>query len=206
MSIVPSNRPNVRRDDIENLLESLDEHSRVVYPAARGGTDYLVKARVFIVGIRGYYLDTMGEKGLNDRGIYDDALIIVSPHVFGAFNANTDPSIERQGIATIRPGVYPFRKGNHGISRPGGGYPAFRPATKNEELPVFRDGVKTPWNGVATNIHKGGYGTTSSEGCQTIFPDQWEAFRSLAYAEMDRYSQEIVPYVLVENHGGKLTF
>ena len=52
--------------------------------------------------------------------------------------------------------------------------------------------------GVAINIHRGGYNTTSSLGCQTIHPSQWEAFIALAYLEMDRAGQKTIPYLLVE--------
>jgi lysozyme len=158
--------------------------------------DHGVRDPVVLVGIRGYYLDTMGRPGMNDRGIYDDAMIVTSPSIHASFNANTDPSITRPGIATLKPGVHPYCKGRHGISR-GPGYPALRPATPGERLPVVRDGIGDDF-GVAINIHKGGYYSTSSEGCQTIFPDQWEGFINLVYEQMDRYGVSTIPYVLVE--------
>ncbi len=128
----------------------------------------------YVLGVRGYYRDSMGKVGVQERGIYDDAIFVVGPDVFAAFNANTDPSFFRKGVASLMPGWYPYRPGKHGISRPGGGYPAFRPATRGEALPVYRDGEdgisKRP--GIAINIHRGGINTTSSEGCQTIHPAQ----------------------------------
>lgn len=152
---------------------------------------------VVLVGVRGYYRDTMGKAGVNDRGIYDDALFIVSPTHFSAWNANTDPSTHRQGIASLVPGVHRYRRGNHGVSRPGGGYPAFRPATKNEELPVVRDGVVNPRPGVAINIHRGSRTSTSSEGCQTVPPQQWDAFYAALSNEMKRHGATSFPYLLI---------
>lgn len=153
--------------------------------------------QVVLVGVRGYYKDTMGKPGVNDRGIYDDALFIVSPTNFSSYNANTDPSAHRPGIASLVPGVHRYRRGNHGISRPGGGYPAFRPATKNEELPVVRDGVINPRPGVAINIHRGSRKSTSSEGCQTLPPDQWDAFYATLSGEMKRHGVTTFPYILI---------
>jgi hypothetical protein len=46
------------------------------------------------------------------------------------------------------------------------------------------------------NIHRGGYHVTSSAGCQTIWPDQWESFLSLVKGELERYKQPRVPYLL----------
>lgn len=157
-----------------------------------------ITAPVVLVGIRGYYKDTMGKPGQNDRGLYDDALFIVSPTHFSSWNGNTDPSVYRPGMASLVPGVHMYRKGNHGISRPGGGYPAFRPATPGEQLPVTRDGVLNPRPGVAINIHRGGKNTTSSEGCQTLPPQQWDAFYAALSGEMKRHSVKTFPYVLVD--------
>lgn len=160
------------------------------------------KGRVVLVMIPGYYLDTMGERGKNDRGIYDDAMIVVGPNVYATFNANTDPSAYRpktaikQGMATLKAGEHEYRIGNHGLSKPGGGYPAFRPATKGEKLPVWRDGDPDEnAYGVALNIHRGGYHGTSSEGCQTIYPDQWITFYTLAVGEMKRLGQKTITLI-----------
>lgn len=160
---------------------------------------------VFIIAFRGYYMDTMGVPGKNDRGIYDDCICVASNSVFMTFNGNTDPSRfrpatkDQQGVATLIPGVYPYRKGKHGIAtHTDGGYWAFRPATKNEAVPVTRDGQTGTFEGIAINIHKGGYGTTSSEGCQTIHPDQWNDFRDTVYDLMAQCNQDKILYVLAD--------
>jgi lysozyme len=155
-----------------------------------------IEDKVVLIGIRGYYSETFQPSG-NQRGLYDDAIFVISPDAYVSFNANTDPSIFRKGIATLKAGVHRFKKGKHGLSKPGGGYPALRAANANEELPVTRD-EEGDSLGIAINIHKGGYGTTSSLGCQTIYPDQWDAFINLVYAEMDRYKQKTIPYLLIE--------
>lgn len=160
-----------------------------------------VPDKVVLLGIRGYYKRTMGNPDSNDRGIYDDAIFIISPDHFSSYNANTDPSKYIKGIATLKTGVHYYKKGNHGISRPGGGYPALRPATRGEKLPVTRDaenGAIVDDYGIAINIHKGSRNSTSSEGCQTIYPDQWSDFINAVYDEMRRYKQEVIPYILIE--------
>jgi len=180
--MIPASSPRATRALIERLAKKAAKELPAVY----------------LVGVRGYYRDTMGKTGTNDRGIYDDALFIVGPETFATFNGNTDPSAWRKGIATLVPGVHPYRPANHGISRPGGGYPAFRPATKNEELPVTRDGVVNPRPGVAINIHRGSRTTTSSEGCQTVPPAQWDAFHALLTKELKAAGQKTFPYILLE--------
>jgi lysozyme len=155
-----------------------------------------IEDRVVLIGIRGYYSETFQPSG-NQRGIYDDAIILLSPSVHATFNANTDPSVFKKGIAVLKTGVHRFKKGNHGISKPGGGYPALRPANAKEELPVTRDGEGDSM-GVAINIHRGSRNSTSSLGCQTIYPDQWNGFINLVYSEMDRYKQKTIPYLLVD--------
>lgn len=153
---------------------------------------------VRLVGIRGYYKDTMGVPGQNDIGIYDDAIFLIGPAIFKSFNANTDPSKHNPGIAKLVAGIHYFKRGKHGISKPGGGYPAFRPDTPDESLPVTREGKPGIHKGIAINIHKGAYSGTSSEGCQTIFPDQWFQFQTETYHAMDIEGQKRIPYILIE--------
>jgi lysozyme len=182
--VTPKTKPRISPREVGKIIE----RNRVVDP-------------VVLVGIRGYYLRTMGDPTRNDRGLWDDAMILVSPEVYATFNANTDPSIYRTGIASLMEGVHRYRRGNHGIGR-GPGYPALRPATTGERLPVRRDGREGIHDGVAINIHRGGSiastspRATSSEGCQTIPREQWEAFINLVYSEMRRHGQQTVPYVL----------
>lgn len=179
--MLPNSRPKATRALIERLAKKAAKDLPTVY----------------LVGVRNYYTDSF-DPGGSGRGVYDDAAFIVGPETFAAFNFNSDPSAFRKNIATLVPGVHLYRPGNHGISRPGGGYPAFRPATKNEELPVTRDGVSVPWPGVAINIHRGGNTTTSSEGCQTVPPKQWDAFHALLTKELKAAGQKTFPYILLE--------
>lgn len=46
---------------------------------------------VAVVAVRGYYLNTMGKEGANDRGVYDDAIFVLEPDGVHNFNGNTDP-------------------------------------------------------------------------------------------------------------------
>lgn len=150
-----------------------------------------VSDRVILIGIRGYYLDTFGRRGENDRGVYDDAILLISPRRFETFRANTDPSIYRKGIATMKTGVHRYYKGKHKNR-----YWALR--LVGEQVPVTRDGESGDRVGIALNIHQGGWRTTGSEGCQTLMPNDWDDFIELVYDEMDFYGQTTIPYVLIE--------
>lgn len=155
-----------------------------------------VSDKVYLIGIRGYFRDTLGIAGKNDRNIYDDAIFLVTPEFTLAFNGNADPSVNRPGVAVLKAGVHPYRKGKHGLTGNRKPYPALRPATPGEQLPVLRDGK--PSVGIAINIHKGSRSTTSSLGCQTIYPEQWEKFITSVYAAMSASKQSVIKYILVE--------
>lgn len=157
-----------------------------------------VTEAVAVLALPGYYLDGMGAPGRNDRGIYDDALFIVSPNGVVSFNGNTDPSIARPGVATLKSGVWRYKPGMHGITfrRSGYPYPAFVQAAP---VTVIRDGAgeDNGWFGI--NIHRGSHTTTSSLGCQTIPPGQWDAFHALLTSELKRHGQKAFSYVLVDD-------
>jgi lysozyme len=125
----------------------------------------------------------MGAAGVNDRGIYDDAIFVVLPDRVVSFNANTDPSGYRpgkgtgdeKGMAVLQPGVWNFNLGLHR-----GKYLALR---QRGSFTVLRDGFEHSYSdtgdGFGINIHCGGVNTTSSLGCQTIVPEQYDEFINL---------------------------
>lgn len=205
------NRPQITRAELEDMI-------------VKAG--YQVPDKAMIVGIRGYYKDSMGKPGANDRGIYDDAIILISPDYFEAFNGNTDPSKYQAGIASLKSGLYDYKQGIHGmhhlnvdnakdkeaydwlLAHPGSDHPdaayrltywAFR---QNGNVTITRDGGKEQTDSLATrfwiDIHRGGINTTSSEGCQTIIPDEWPWFRKTGYELMNKAGQPAISYLLLE--------
>lgn len=159
-----------------------------------------------IIGIRGYYLNSLGAAGKNDRNIYDDALFIDSPQVTASFNANTDPSYARKGkgkgatkgMACLKPGLWKA----HAFGLHRGKYLAL--IQTQGPVTVVRDGdpdyEDTGYFGI--NIHRGGYNSTNSEGCQTIYPPQWDSFINLAKDQAqrlfgDKWNKVTIPYVLL---------
>ena len=76
--LTPAGKPRLSTADLQAALRRVG-----VDPAAEP---------LVVVGVRGYYRNTMGAPGVNDRGIYDDAIFLHTPGVTAAFNGNTDPS------------------------------------------------------------------------------------------------------------------
>jgi hypothetical protein len=176
---VPASRPRLKREAAEALLRE-------------GG----VTDGFGLLGVRGYYFDSMGQKGQNDRGIYDDAIFGITPTAFVAFNANVDPSAFRAGIATLKPGTYLYQIGIHGLRKPPP--KQYKALVQAGLVSVVRDGGQNETGRFGINIHRGSYKTTSSLGCQTIYPDQWPEFIALIEREMTRHARRKIPYVLRE--------
>ncbi len=206
MTILPAARPQATRAVV--IAAALAQWT------ALGNTGPL--PAVYVVGVPAYYRDTMGQPGVNDRGIYDDAFFVVSENTFTAFNGNCDPSIRRAEIATLRcPQVIWYKPGRHAIGKKTE-HNAFR---QDSPVIVRRDGLvkpagyRHPSRGISlgdgywtdrgyagtfwTNNHRGGWGTTSSEGCLTVPPSQWDSYYALVMAELKRAKQTRFPMVLI---------
>lgn len=177
MSIVPSNRPGLSRSFARELLA-----------AAR------IDAKVALVARRGYYRDTMGDPGENDINIYDDAIALVSPTAYATFNANCDPSRRAPGMANLKAGVWLYKIGIHGLSRPKEF--RYKALVQAKPVTVVRDDRGDDTGMFGVNIHRGGHATTSSLGCLTIHPSQWPGFIALVEEEMQRHGQMTIPLLL----------
>lgn len=196
--MVPPSRPRVTRAEVEALLAPF-AIDRLAHP-------------LLVLGLRGYYASAEG--GENQIGIYDDAIVLVSPLEQLGCNGNTDPSKHRighgdgaaKGMASLKaPQVcYAHVLGMHHPDK-STGYPAL--VQRAGHVTVIRDGTP-PYEDTGDfgiNIHRGGYGTTSSEGCQTIHPDQWLGFWSTLvelakshFGPAHWWQSAVVPYVLVD--------
>jgi hypothetical protein len=183
--MIPNARPKQKK---EATLELLKKH-KVVDP-------------VCLVGVRGYY-SKMGPTKFNDRGLYDDALILVSSggDVYATFNANVDPSRYGKnpkigkGYASLKAGVWTYKLGLHGI-RSGNPY---RALVQSAPVTVVRDGGQEETGFFGINIHRGSQRSTSSEGCTTVPEPCWSGLISLTESEMKRNNAKTLSYVLVNN-------
>jgi lysozyme len=172
--IVPASRPRLARKEIQEYLIA-------------GGVPLKKTA---LLGLRGYYQDTLGKPGVNDRGLYDDAICLWSERGSWNFNANTDPSVYRRGIAVLKPGLWYYRRGLHRRK-----YPAL---VQDSEVTVIRDGgvIESGYFGI--NIHRGGEENTWSLGCQTIYSPQYNQFIQTVGKEMIFYQIEKISYLLFD--------
>lgn len=130
--------------------------------------------------------------------------------MFVAFNGNTDPSRVRKGtgtaeatkgMAVLDVGVWKsYRFDVHGGSQP---HEAI--CQRAAKVDVTRDGDPSyPDIGYfGINIHRGGYYATSSIGCQTVPPSQWDEFYGVAKSTAQHlwngsWRQKTVAYVLLD--------
>jgi len=174
--------------------------------------------KVKIVAVRDY----KKSDGNNKVGVYDDAVMVLWPGGSKLFKSNSDPS--RLGwnpgvgkpFAQLTTGLHYFVRGYHK-----GKYPAFRQPDPSDSdqvkilinsgltaadcrFKVLRTyGVGDPRNYYETgyfaiNIHKGSEYGTSSWGCQTFDPADWNQFKELTYKLMDQYGQSVLPYLLIQ--------
>ena len=182
--MVPDKKPQLTRDELVDKI-------RTKFP------EY--KLQPFsIVGIRGYYKNSMGAQGVNDRKLYDDAIFILTKDELVSYNGNTDPGAFRAGIANLKPGIWEVYK----FDLHNGKYLAL--CQRGGVVTVLRDqkGEDTGMFGI--NIHKGGFTVTSSLGCQTLPPSQWEDFILKAQKYASRYigtnwrAKSNYPYILLE--------
>lgn len=219
--LVPDHRP--RMDERQVRATIVD--AIVSDPMIGGDSALLADCPVRLLGVRGYFRDSVGRKGANDLGYYDDAIALVTPDTILTFNANVDPVAAgwNAGVdkyyAQLEPGVWPLRQGPH-RGRPN----HLRQLTDEEaelaflhryfdderrwgEFKVRRitaDGVgQTEWGCQNINVHEGTARGTASWGCQTIVPEQWSEFAREVYAAMNAHGQRwgrgfygIIPYIL----------
>lgn len=182
---------------------------------ARFGPKGVALPERYLVGVRAYRRDTMGKPGVNDLGIWDDAIFYVSPDKYLAENGNTDPS--RDGwnagagkpMAVLNAGVWPFRRGPHR-----GKTPALRQMTIEEAqrrgIPgdgrfsvtrTYAAGDKRNYleaGYYAINMHPGGYSSTSSEGCQTLPAARARNFLQKVWDDTLAAKMDHVWYLLVD--------
>lgn len=185
---------------------------------------------VIAVAVRAYFLRTMGNPTKNDVGIYDDAIFLL-PKGKGIhrFNANTDPSRIGQNVelgkpfAMLAPGLWYFRQGLHNGKVLAWREPDAEEADtmnlpENESAsgrhrPGFFEVIRDPGNGKkyldvgyhAINIHPGGTYGTSSWGCQTFPPEQYNRWLKASYDEtagqkssLDVAALRVLPYLLMD--------
>ena len=197
-SIIPGSRPNQPREMTDEILRK------------NGVTDPVV-----LLGVRGYYCGTEFNPSENLRGVYDDAIFLVTPTKYLTFNANTDPSGYRpghgnedagKGMATLCPQVVRFKLGLHKGKTPAlleaGMVHVLRDA--DSQVPehfIIKQGERRfykAFGNFGIDLHPGGIEHTGSLGCQTIPPSEWAEFYAECESAMKRAGMETINYLLVE--------
>lgn len=207
---IPKSRPKITLEEAEKILNLYkDKLDRDKYA-------------VIIIGIRAYYLNSIGKAESNDRNVYDDAYLVITRDKFATFNANADPTSYREGyglaentkgLASLVPGLYFMWK----LDLHKGKYLAL--CQRLGPCTVMRDGnppYLQPNAWIGLNCHKGGVNSTTSLACQTIYPDQYDEFIQLIKTAIEaehgpiteqsvkdgktitRYRDLVIPNILIE--------
>ena len=149
----------------------------------------------FVLGCRGYY-PSMGQKGINDVGIYDDAAFIIGQDFFESYNFNTDPSALKYGRPFLKEGVsFAYKLDLHqnryaALCQRLGPVDVLR---YNPNGPAIEDK-----GNFGINIHSGASRSTNSEGCHTVPPYQYPFFMSsLILLDAKGRKDGVIPYVLI---------
>lgn len=172
----------------------------------------LARFPAIAVGVRAYYRDSMGRRGANDFGIYDDSIhLLPAKQGLHSYQANVDPSLDGWNFTLEKPfahlteGLWYFISGLHK-----GNHPAWRQpdpeeaatcqlppnySTRGNASPIPRGHFRVLRNPGsagskpyledgyhAINIHRGGTTGTSSWGCQTIPPATYDDWITKSYA------------------------
>lgn len=181
------NKPKPNSDELHSKIrEIISANSEKLTTKLNNKNDKIVtfdpEEHLIVVAVRGFY--EMGRVG-NDRGIYDDAHFVYTPNDIKTYRGNTDPSGFRRGsgfgsgkgMASLNPGVWFYGPGPHR------GRPSFRQCCP---FGVTRDGSPPyqdfGWFGI--NWHSGNDSTTSSLGCQTNRPQDFESLRNYIYSQL----------------------
>lgn len=188
--ILPPDRPQLPVTQIDAII---GQHRGKLMPGDKA----------VLVIWRGYYRDTMGAPGKNDAGIYDDAFFWRAPNAFSAWNGNSDPSHygwnpnAGKFMARLAVGVWRFVKWKHK-----GQYWAFGQGSNKVTVERIREGgevARTETGTFGINIHRGSVNHTSSEGCQTLPPSQWDAFKGTGYGLLESWKQQSFPVIVIAN-------
>lgn len=191
-SIVPAARPEIVRA------------TAIEWARQEGCTDDF-----FVLGRGGYFRRSMStdEQG---RGVYDDAIVVVTPDVFLTFNGNCNPCKGEIGMATLQDGVWPMKRVIHHPNTPKA-YPCWGQAgpvvVKRDGTEDVEKGFRHPkygeclggglWRGnFAIQLHSGFLYETGSEGCQTVYKPQWNECDLAIMTEMRARRLETFSYVL----------
>lgn len=186
----PKERPRATKDEVFAMLTPVLANDRKSF------LDHANTEKLIFVGVRGYYANTFGRLGENDRIYYDDALFLMETAkngVFESFNFNTDPSITfKKFVATLKANeIYECVKHRHK-----GQYHAWQIIRDI----VSRDGV-SGWDigrhGINFHYDAEAY-SKHSLGCQTLPRSQWLDFQSESYRLADKHKLTRIKYFLIE--------